>query len=53
MADANVLISGILFPRWLYEFLRHALRGDFKLVLSNQTIREARQRMARGTPAQQ
>jgi hypothetical protein len=42
MADANVLIAGILFPRWFHEFLRHALQGDFKLILSAQTIREAR-----------
>jgi predicted nucleic acid-binding protein len=53
MADANILIAGILFPRWFHEFLRHALRGDFKLVLSAQTIREARERVARGTFVQQ
>ena len=53
MADANVLIAGIFFPRWSHEFLRHTLQGDFKLVLSDQTIREARERMAQGTPAQQ
>jgi len=53
MADANVLIAGILFPRWFHEFLRHALRGDFRLVLCDQVIREARERMALGTAAQQ
>jgi len=53
MADANILIAGILFPRWFHEFLRHALRGDFQLVLSSQVIREARTQMARGTSAQQ
>lgn len=53
MADANVLIAGILFPRWFYEFLRHALRGDFTLVLSEQVLREASERRARGTAAQQ
>ena len=53
IADANILIAGILFPRWFHEFLRHALAGDFKLVLSAQTIREARERMAQGTAAQQ
>jgi len=37
MAYANILIAGILFPRWFHEFLRHALKGDFKLVLSAQT----------------
>jgi predicted nucleic acid-binding protein len=50
MADANVLIAGIFFPQWFHEFLRHALQGDFKLALSDQTIREARERMAQGTP---
>ena len=53
MADANVLIAGIFFPRWFHEFLRHALQGDFRLVLSDQIIREARERMAQGTPTQQ
>jgi len=52
MADANVLVSGILFPRWFHEFLRHALKGDFQLVLCPQVIREARERMAQGTRAQ-
>jgi len=53
MADANILIAGILFPRWFHEFLRHALRGDFTLVLSPHVIGEARERMARGSPAEQ
>lgn len=34
MADTNVLISSILSPRWFYEFLLHALKGDFQLVIS-------------------
>jgi len=33
MADANILIAGLLFPRWFHEFLRHALKEDFRLVL--------------------
>jgi rRNA-processing protein FCF1 len=53
MADANILVAGILFPRWFHEFLRHALKDDFRLILSSQVIREARARMARGTVAQQ
>lgn len=53
MADANILIAGLMFPRWFHEFLRHALRGDFRLVLCAQTIREVREWMVRGTPAQQ
>jgi predicted nucleic acid-binding protein len=52
MADANVLVAGILFPRWFYEFLRHALKEDFRLLLSEQVIREAQARMARGTEVQ-
>jgi len=52
MADANLLIAGLLFPRWFHEFLRHALKGDFKLVLSGQTIREAQERMALSTLTQ-
>jgi putative PIN family toxin of toxin-antitoxin system len=53
MADANILIAGILFPRWFHEFLRHSIRGDFKLVISMQTMREAQERMSHGTIAQQ
>lgn len=53
MADANILISGVLFPRWFHEFLRHALRGDFTLVLSPHVIEEVRERVARGTTAEQ
>jgi len=30
--DANVLLAGIVFPRWPWEILRHALRGDLQLV---------------------
>jgi predicted nucleic acid-binding protein len=44
--DANVLIAGIIFPRWPYEVLQHALKGDFTLVLSPLVIREARRRIA-------
>jgi predicted nucleic acid-binding protein len=34
MVDANILIAGSVWPRWPYEVLQHALRGDFGLVLS-------------------
>src|SRR5438552_4000815 len=40
--DANVLIAGIAFPRWPYEVMQHALKGDFTLVLSPIVIREAK-----------
>lgn len=40
--DANVLIAGMVFPRWPYEVLQHAFKGDFRLVLSPIVIREAK-----------
>jgi len=53
MADTNVLIGGVLFPRAFYEFLQHALRGDFRLVLSEQILTEVHRWMERkATPAQ-
>ena len=45
MVDANVLISGIVWPRWPREVLRHAVVGDFQLVLSETVIRQARKRI--------
>ncbi len=48
--DANVLLAGIVFPRWPWEILRHALRGDFRLVLSPYVIRQARRRVAQRFP---
>lgn len=54
MADTNVLISGVIFPRAAYEFLRHALRGDFTLVLSEQILDEVHRWMQKkATPLQQ
>jgi len=47
MVDANILISGTAWPRWPYEVLQHALRGDFQLVLSQYVIDQA-QRHFRG-----
>jgi predicted nucleic acid-binding protein len=49
--DANVLITGIVWPRWAYEILQHALRGDFVLVLSPIVMAEARNRIATTFPA--
>ena len=42
MLDANILIAGSVWPRWPYEVLQHALRGDFRLVLSEYVIQQAR-----------
>jgi putative PIN family toxin of toxin-antitoxin system len=41
MLDANVLITGIIWPRWQNAVLEHALRGDLQLVLSRLIIDEA------------
>jgi len=42
MVDANVLFAGVVWPRWPYEVLQHALRGDFQLLLSPLVIAQAR-----------
>jgi predicted nucleic acid-binding protein len=39
-ADSNIIIAGVLKPRWFFEFLGHAIRGDFQLVLAPQTVAE-------------
>lgn len=39
--DANVLIAGILLPRWPHEVMRAALGGFFDLLLPAQVIEEA------------
>lgn len=53
MADTNVFISGVIFPRAAYEFLRHALRRDFVLVLSEQLLAEVHRWMQnKATPIQ-
>lgn len=41
MVDTTVLLAGTVWPRWPYEVLQHALRGDFQLVLSPTVIQEA------------
>jgi predicted nucleic acid-binding protein len=48
--DANVLITGIVWPRWPYEVLQHALRNEFVLVLSPLVIAEARNRIVTTFP---
>jgi len=42
MVDANILIAGSVWPRWSFEVLQHALRGDSHLVLSNYILQQAR-----------
>lgn len=48
--DTNVLISGVLWPRWPYEVLQHAKRGEIELVLPEVVIFEARRRIGRAFP---
>lgn len=43
--DANVLIAGIVWPRWPHEVLRAALGRHFDLVLPAQVIEEARRHL--------
>jgi predicted nucleic acid-binding protein len=50
MIDATVLFAGIGWPRWSYEVLRHALRGDFQLVLSPLIVKQARRNLAKKLP---
>lgn len=40
--DANVLIAGIRWPRWPHEVLLAALRREYRLVLTELVLRQAR-----------
>jgi predicted nucleic acid-binding protein len=51
MVDANVLVAGSVWARWPHAVLRHALAGDYRLVLSPLVIEEARQRIQETFPA--
>ncbi len=48
--DANILISGTVFPRWPYEILQHGLKGDLRVVLAPYVIEEARRVIAAKFP---
>jgi len=51
MVDANVLLAGVVWPRWPHEVLEHARRGDFRLVLLPLVIEQARHRLVTRFPA--
>jgi predicted nucleic acid-binding protein len=51
MVDANILIAGSVWPRWSYEVLQHALRGDFQLVVSEYVIQQARRHIQSRFPS--
>lgn len=50
MVDATVLIAGSAFPRWPHEVLRHALKGDFTLVLCPLVLSQAQAHLAKDFP---
>ena len=52
MLDVNVLVAGILWPRWQYEILRHALIADFQLVLAPLIIDATERHIIRINPTQ-
>lgn len=51
MLDANVLVSGAIWPRFPFEVVRHAVAGDYQLVLSERIVEEARDAIAEIAPA--
>ncbi|GFP23649.1 hypothetical protein HKBW3S44_01721 [Candidatus Hakubella thermalkaliphila] len=48
--DANVIIAGCSFPRWSYEVLSHALKGDFQVVLCPLVIEQVRRHLKKDFP---
>lgn len=50
--DANILIAGTVWPRWPYEVLQHALKGDFRLVINAYVREEARRTLLKRFPQQ-
>ena len=50
--DANILIAGSVWPRWPYEVLQHAARGDFQPVLTPYVIEEARRTLLARFPGE-
>ena len=50
MIDATVLFAGIGWSCWSYAVLRHALPGDFDLVLSPLVIEQARRNLEHKLP---
>lgn len=40
MLDSNIIISGITYPRCCFEILKHVIKQDIKLVVSEAILRE-------------
>ena len=51
MVDTTVLLAGIIWPRFPYEVLQHALRGDFQLVLCPFVLTQAHRKFREIFPA--
>jgi putative PIN family toxin of toxin-antitoxin system len=50
MLDANVLVAGTIWPRFPGQVLNHAVLGDFRLVLTEYVLEEARRHITRLRP---
>ena len=50
MVDANVLISGVVWPRWPYEILKYARQHRIELVLCPFIIEQAYRNVAKYFP---
>ena len=50
IVDANTLMRGVIHPRFAFEILNHAFKGDFELVLIPYTIEEAIRNIAKYFP---
>ncbi|MFN8421174.1 MAG: putative toxin-antitoxin system toxin component, PIN family [Anaerolineae bacterium] len=50
IVDANILVAGIGWPRFPFALLRHAQKGDFMLVLTDEIISEAQDAVNRIIP---
>jgi predicted nucleic acid-binding protein len=51
MLDTTVLLAGIVWPRFPYEVLQHALRGEIRSVLSPFLVAQARRKFGELFPA--
>lgn len=50
MVDANILFAATLWPRWPYEVIQHARKGDCQLVLAPVVIDAAYDALAAQFP---
>ena len=52
MLDVNIFIVGAIWPRWQYEILQHAVKGDYILVVAPLIIESAIRNIHAIAPAQ-